>query len=137
MNLEKVEKKNKVKLIVGLLIFFGGTITLKLIGLEDLIGLVSGFGGALFGVSAIALFKIKNNPEDYKDEVISQSDERGTAIRGYASYATMIAMLGAIFILSVVGILWANDFLLFLGAGSMVFVLISFYLFAKYYEKKL
>lgn len=134
MNLEKIEKRYNMLFILGVIIFFGGTLFVKVTGMDHLVGFIGGAGGGLIGLSAIALYKIKKKPEDYKDEVINHSDERGIAIRGYA---TMVTMLGAIFILSVVAIFLDYDFLLLIGAGVMVILLVSFSIFTRYYERKI
>ena len=80
MNLKKEQNMYTVLLIVGIVILIGGTVLVKAIEFDNLIGVISGLGGAWIGISSIKLYQIKKKPKKYKDQIIGLSDERSITI---------------------------------------------------------
>jgi hypothetical protein len=137
MNLKKEQNMYTVLLIVGIVILIGGTVLVKAIEFDNLIGVISGLGGAWIGISSIKLYQIKKKPKKYKEQIIGQSDERSITIRGYAGHATFVTTLLAISIMSLIFMFLDYTLPLIIGAGLLLIHIVSFLIFARYYEKKL
>lgn len=137
MNLKKEKTTYTILLIAGIFILMGGVVIAKITGFYDLIGAVSGLGGAWIGVSCTKLYQIKKNPKKYEKQIVGQYDERNIAIRGYAGYATFITTLVAIgvMVLIFMGLNYTLAFIV--GAGLLLVHIVSFLLFARHYGKKL
>lgn len=137
MNLKKEQTVYTILLIVGIVVFIGGTAVVKLTGFDNLIGLIGGLSGAWIGISSIKLYQIKKKPKKYEEQIIGQYDERNITIRGYAGYATYITTMLAISIMTFIFMFSDYSLAPIIGAGLLLIHIVSFLLFASYYGKKL
>jgi hypothetical protein len=137
MNLKKEQTMYTVLLIVGIAVFIGGIVVVRITGFDNLIGATSGLGGVWTGVGIMNLFKIKNQPKKYEEQMIGQNDERNIAIRGYAGYATFITTFLGICLMASVFIVLDYTVPLIIAAGLFLVHFASFLLFAIYYSKKI
>lgn len=137
MKLKKEQNMYTVLLIAGIVVLIGGVAIVKITGFDNLIGGISGLGGAWIGISSIRLYQIKKKPKHYEKQIIGQYDERNIAIRGYAGYATFISTLLTIGIMSFIFMFLDYTLPLIIGAGLLLIHIVSFLLFARHYGKKL
>ena len=137
MNLKKEQTIYTILLIIGIVVLVGGAALAKVAGFDNLIGGISGLGGAWIGISSIKLYQIKKKPKKYEEQIIGQFDERNIAIRGYAGYATFITTLLTISIMSLIFMILDYTLPLIIGAGLLLIHIVTFLLFTRYYGKKL
>lgn len=137
MNFEKDQNKYTVLMILGFVILIGGTIVARILGFEAIIGGLSGLGGAWIGISSMKLYQIRRKPELYEEHIIGQQDERSIAIRGYAGYASFMTTLLAISIMTLLFLHLDYTYPLAIAAGLLLIHIVSFFLYAGYYGKKL
>lgn len=124
-------------MIVGIVVLIGGAAVVKLMNYDNLVGGISGLGGAWIGISGIKLYQIKKKPKKYNEQIVGQYDERNIAIRGYAGYATFITTLLTISIISLIFMFINYPLALIIGVGLLLIHIVSFLIFARYYGKKL
>lgn len=136
MNLKKEQTIYTILLIIGVIILIGSGVLAKMTDF-DLIGSISGLGGAWIGISSIKLYQIKKKPKKIQEQIIGQQDERNIAIRGYAGYATFRITLATISIMLLIFLIL--DYIIPLIVGVVLFLIhfSSFLFIARYYDKKL
>jgi hypothetical protein len=137
MNFKKEQTTYTILLIIGIVVLIGGTAVVKMMDFDNLVGGISGLGGAWIGISGIKLYQIKKKPKKYEEQIIGQYDERNIAIRGYAGYATFITTLLTISIMSLIFMFLDYTLASIIGAGLLLIHIVSFLIFARYYSKKL
>lgn len=137
MNLKKEQTIYTILLIIGIVVLVGGAALAKVAGFDNLIGGISGLGGAWIGISSIKLYQIKKKPKKYEEQIIGQYDERNIAIRGYAGYVTFITTLLTIGIMLFIFMFLDYTLPLIIGAGLLLIHIISFLLLTIYYGKRL
>lgn len=136
MNLKKEKGMYTVLLIIGIIILIGSAVLARNTDF-DLIGVISGLGGAWIGISSIKLYQIKKKPRKIEEQMIGQHDERNIAIRGYAGYFSFRITLATISIMLLIFLIL--DYTLPLIIGSVLFFIhfFSFLFITRYYNKKL
>lgn len=136
MNLKREQAMYAILLTAGIAVLIGGLALVKIAGIDNLIGGISGLGGAWIGISGIKLYQIKNNTKRYQAQIIGQNDERNIAIRGYAGYSTFITTLLGIGFMTYLFIFLDYTVPFIIGALLLLIHTVSFLLFARHYGKK-
>ena len=137
MNIKKEQLIYTILLISGFVVLIVGATIAKIAGFDNLIGGISGLGGAWIGISGIKLYQIKKRPEKYEEQIIGQYDERNMTIRGYAGYATFITTLLTIGIMSLIFMSLDYTVPMIIGVGLLFIHIISFLFFSRYYGKRM
>lgn len=137
MNIRKEQTMYTIMLITGIFVLFGGVALVKILSFDNLVSIVSGIGGGWIGISISKLYQIKKQPEKYKQELISQSDERSTAIRGYAAYSTLIMTICVMAIASLISLILSYHLAFIIVVALLFILIISFFAFMKYYSNRL
>lgn len=139
--LHKRQKRMWLLLGVGILTAAVGMLGRFLLGVEGSrqIAMVVGFGVGLALGACIAVHRIHRiltREEKLKEQRLKETDERELEVGNQALQATAKLILALLYILMIVGGLFVEEVMwvcwLLIGA-----FLISYWLFHKYYEKKL
>jgi hypothetical protein len=136
MNLRKEQVIYTILLIIGVIMLIGSIVLAKTIDF-DLIGVLSGFGGAWIGISIIKLYQIKKKPKKIEEKMIGNNDERNIAIRGYAGYFGFKITLAAISIMLLIFIVLDYTVPLVVGSVLLFIHFFDFLLLTIYYDKKI
>lgn len=96
-----------------------------------------GAGMALGGVVGILKIRRRLKDEEKLKEVrLKETDERELELDSMALRGTARILLGVLYVLLILGGIFASDLLLWLSWGLIILYLLSFALFRKYYESK-
>lgn len=140
MNVKESKTTNTIFLVVGVIIVISGLVLGKISNFNNVRFIISGLvgiGGAFTAISSINLYKIKIHPQEYEEQMSAKYDERNIFIRSNAGYATFILTLCVVGIASIIFLTLDHLWFAIVALGTFIIQIISYWIFVRYYNKKL